>query len=66
MANNNPNAWELCMFGFFTDYPAKEDVEKGVSFAHDKTGTLTGATYELPLDVEVKKDGEINIGVSIE
>ena len=57
------------IFGFFKKMPTEAQVEKDVEFAYDKTGTLevgSGATYELPLDVQVQKDGEYDIGVTVE
>ena len=68
MANNNPNMFDIATGGLFTDYPATEDVEDGVSFAHDQEGTLevettVGATYKLPLTWKIRKNGKIKIGV---
>jgi len=54
MANNNPNAFDFSTFGFFTDYPPVVDVESGVEFAHDQTGTLEVETVCVVLPISVK------------
>jgi hypothetical protein len=62
------NIFDICTFGFFTDYPNEDDVKIDIDFAHDQIGTLNvlgDNIVELPIDIIVDL-GDLEVIAEIE